>query len=246
MMTDKEMIHLLQAHLERYPMMQISDVVKLLYQSEFGPGHLISDPLVCLNRLKDEYAYVEPDDSIPLIEDIGDGFARIPRADTDLIKSILLKKKGNNMKALVAYFSAESGRTAKVAKDFVDMSGADLFEIVPEKVYSKADLNWMNPMARCNREHALKKDVPVLGNVEDFSQYDVVFVGFPIWYGCAPNVVNTFCSAYDWAGKKVYAFATSGGSGIGKTAEKLLPYVKGAEIIQARLVSSASEMKDWL
>ena len=149
------------------------------------------------------------------------------------------------MKALVTYFSAESGRTAQVAKDFARAAGADVFEIVPEKIYTKADLNWMNPLARCNREHAMKKDVPVVGTVDSFAEYDIVFIGFPIWYGCAPNVVNTFCKAYDWSGKKIYAFATSGGSGIGKTAEKLQPYVKGGEVVDARLVSSASGLNDW-
>ncbi|MBO4887147.1 MAG: NAD(P)H-dependent oxidoreductase [Firmicutes bacterium] len=147
------------------------------------------------------------------------------------------------MKALVVYFSAESGRTARVAKELAERIGADLHEIVPEKIYSKADLNWMNPMARCNREHMLKKDVPVVGEVKNFAQYDTVYVGFPIWYGCAPNVVNTFCKAYDWAGKTVHAFATSGGSGIGKSAEKLTPYVSGASLVDAILVRDASEIK---
>ena len=148
------------------------------------------------------------------------------------------------MKALVAYFSAESGRTAKVAKDFAGAAGADLFEIVPVKPYTKADLNYMNPLARCNREHIGKKDVPVAGSIEAFDAYDTIFLGFPIWYGCAPDVVHTFCKAYDWSGKKLYVFATSGGSGIGKTAEKLSPFVKGAEIAEARLVGSADELRD--
>ena len=142
---------------------------------------------------------------------------------------------------LVAYFSA-SGTTAKVAKRLADSIDADLFEIKPKEPYTDSDLRWTNPMARCNREKIGKKDVPVEGKIEDFSKYDVVYIGFPIWYGCAPNVVNTFCSAYDWRGKKVYIFATSGGSGIGKSAEKLMPYVKGAEILDARLVRTAEEL----
>ena len=146
------------------------------------------------------------------------------------------------MKTLVVYFSAESGRTAGVAKAFAENIGADVFEIVPEKIYSKADLNWMNPLARCNREHIAKVEVPVAGKVENFEEYDVVYVGFPIWYGCAPNVVNTFCKGYDWSGKTVYVFATSGGSGIGKTAEKLEPYVTGAEEVRACLVKDAMDV----
>jgi hypothetical protein len=79
--------------------------------------------------------------------------------------------------------------------------------------------------------------------VADFTSYDTVYIGFPIWYGCAPNVVNTFCKGYDWSGKKVVVFATSGGSGIGKTAEKLQPYVNGAEIVSAKLVKNATEIE---
>ena len=152
------------------------------------------------------------------------------------------------MKALVAYFSAESGRTASVAKTLATAIGADLFEIRPEKPYTSSDLNYMNPLARCNREHITKKAVPTTGKVEDFEQYDTVLIGFPIWYGCAPNVVNSFCKAYDFTGKKVAAFATSGGSGIGKTAEKLKPYVNGADVIDAKLFSGsdAESLKSWV
>ena len=143
---------------------------------------------------------------------------------------------------LVVYFSAEAGTTAKVAKDLSKRLGADLFEIRPEKPYSKADLSYMNPLARCNREKFGKKDVPIAGKIENLSQYDTVYIGFPIWYGAAPNVVNTFCKGYDWGGITIHAFATSGGSGIGKTAEKLAPYVKGAASVDAKLVHSAGEL----
>ena len=146
------------------------------------------------------------------------------------------------MCTLVAYFSAEAGTTAKVAKDLAKKIGADLFEIKPEIPYSKADLRYMNPLARCNREKFGNKDVSVAGRIENLSQYDTVYIGFPIWYGAAPNVVNTFCKGYDWKGITIHAFATSGGSGIGKTAEKLDPYVKGAVSVDAKLVHSAGEL----
>ena len=148
-------------------------------------------------------------------------------------------------KTLITYFSA-GGTTAKVARDLAASIGADLFEIKPQTPYSAADIKWTNPLARCNREKLGKKDVPVAGQVESFGQYDTVLVGFPIWYGCQPNVVNTFCKGYDWSGKKVYAFATSGGSGIGKTAEKLKPYLNGAVSVEARRVQSADEVESWL
>ena len=144
-------------------------------------------------------------------------------------------------KTLILYFSAE-GSTAKVARDLSDAIGAPVFEIRPEEPYTSSDLNWKNPFARCNREKIGKKDVPSVGKAEDFAAYDTIVLGFPIWYGAAPNIVNTFCKGYDWTGKKVFAFATSGGSGIGKTAEKLVPYVPGAEEVRACLVKNAMEV----
>ncbi|MBP5489915.1 MAG: flavodoxin [Lachnospiraceae bacterium] len=144
---------------------------------------------------------------------------------------------------LVIYFSAE-GTTAKVAKDLAEAIGVETFEIVPEVPYSKGDLRWINPVARCNKEKFGKKDVPSVGKIENFAEYDEVYLGFPIWYAGAPNVVNTFCKAYDWTGKKIRIFATSGGSGIGKTAEKLMPYVPGAEIVDAKIVKSAKDLTE--
>ena len=149
------------------------------------------------------------------------------------------------MKILVTYFSAE-GTTRKVAEELAPMIGADLFEIEPEKIYTQADINWRTPVSRCNLEKFGKKDVPVKGKIEGFDQYDTVLIGFPIWYGAAPNVVNTFCKGYDWTGKTVYAFATSGGGGIGKTAEKLEEYVSGAKKVDALLIKTAEDVKNWL
>ena len=146
------------------------------------------------------------------------------------------------MKALTAYFSAE-GTTEKLAKALSGALQTDLFEIRPEKPYSAADLQWKNPLARCNREKFGKKDVPVQGTVDNWEQYDVIFLGFPIWYYGAPNVINTFCKDYDWKGKKVVLFATSGGSNIGKTAAKLQPYLKGdPRIISAAVYQSAGQL----
>ena len=101
-------------------------------------------------------------------------------------------------------------------------------------------------MARCNRKKFGNKDVPVSGRLENLLDYDTVLIGFPIWYGCAPNVVNTLCKDYDWSGIKVDAFATSGGSGIGKTAEKLAPYLKGTASVEAKLVRNTEEVENWI
>ncbi len=145
------------------------------------------------------------------------------------------------MATLVTYFSAE-GTTAKVAKEFAEKIGADIFEIEPREPYTKADIRYMNPLARCNREQMGGKDVPVSGKIENFDNYDEIYIGFPIWYGQAPRVIHTFAQGYDWTGKTVHVFATSGGSGIGKTAEKLSPSLKGAASVDAKLIHSASEI----
>lgn len=145
------------------------------------------------------------------------------------------------MKTLVTFFSAE-GTTAKVAREFAADIGADIFEVVPVEPYTKSDINYINPVSRCNREQVGRKDVPVKGTIENFEEYENVYIGFPIWYGQAPRVIHTFAQGYDWTGKTVHAFATSGGSGIGKTAEKLSPSLKGAVSVDAQLVRSASEI----
>ena len=149
-------------------------------------------------------------------------------------------------KAIVIYFSAEQGKTRRIAETLAGKLSADLFEITPETPYSEADLKWTNPLARCNREKIGRKDVPVRGTVSDWKDYDTVYLGFPIWYYGAPNVVNSFCKAYDWSQKRVYIFATSGSSGIGKTAEKLSPCLKGGKIMDAKRVTSAGELAGWI
>ena len=149
-------------------------------------------------------------------------------------------------KAIVIYFSAEQGKTRRIAETLAGKLSADLFEITPEIPYSEADLKWTNPLARCNREKLGRKDVPVRGTVSDWEDYDTVYLGFPIWYYGAPNVVNSFCKAYDWSRKRVYVFATSGSSGIGKTAEKLSPCLKGGKIMDAKRVTSAGELAGWI
>lgn len=149
------------------------------------------------------------------------------------------------MKTLLIYFSAESGKTARAAGEAAGELGAELFRITPEKPYTAADLNWRNPLARCNREFFGKKEVPTLGKIEHFEDYDAVLIGFPIWYGCAPLAVSSFCKGLDWTGKKIAAFATSGGSAIGKTAEKLRPFLPGGELLGAKLVFSGADVVAW-
>lgn len=150
-------------------------------------------------------------------------------------------ENGGEMATLVAYFSA-GGTTARVAKEYAEKIGADVFEIVPEQPYTKADITFVNPLARCNREQIGGKEVPVAAKIENFSEYDTIYLGFPIWYGQAPRIIHTFGKGYDWSGKTVHLFATSGGSGIGKTAEKLSPSLKGAVSVDAKRVTGAAEI----
>ena len=95
------------------------------------------------------------------------------------------------MKSIVIYFSTETGKTRKVAEEFSKSAGADLFEIVPEIPYSAADIKWTNPLARCNKEKIGKKDVPVKGKIENWDEYDTVYLGFPIWYAGTPGTQGT-------------------------------------------------------
>ena len=131
-------------------------------------------------------------------------------------------------KILVTYFSA-SGVTAKVAEKLAKAAKADLFEIKPEVPYSSADLDWTNKKSRSSVEMADKTSrVAMSGKVENMAQYDTVFVGFPIWWGVAPHIVNSFLEAYDFSGKTIHLFATSGGSGMGRSMEELKASAPGA------------------
>ena len=120
-------------------------------------------------------------------------------------------------KCLVVYFSA-SGETARLAKTISGVTGGDLFEIQPEQRYTAADLNWNNSKSRSTLEMNDDQSRPAIAShVEDMTQYDTVFVGFPIWWYQAPRIIETFLESYDFSGKTVVPFATSGGSGMGKT-----------------------------
>ncbi|MCR5609052.1 MAG: flavodoxin [Lachnospiraceae bacterium] len=145
------------------------------------------------------------------------------------------------MRKLVTYFSAE-GNTKKIGDELAQLLEADSFEIIPQELYTASDIKWVNPLARCNKEQLGKKDVPIAGKVENWDEYDTIYIGFPIWYGMAPRIIYTFCEQYNWNGKKIHLFATSISSKIGKTAEKLKPVVEGAEIVYAQVVKSANEV----
>lgn len=131
-------------------------------------------------------------------------------------------------KVLVVYFSA-SGVTKKAAEELAKVEKAELFEITPEVPYSAADLDWKDQKSRSTLEMKDPGCRPAItGEVENMAQYDVVFVGFPIWWGREPSVVDTFLDAYDFSGKKIVPFCTSGGSDIGETAKRIQEIVGSA------------------
>ena len=152
-------------------------------------------------------------------------------------------------KILVAYFSA-TGRTAKAAELLADALGADIHEIQPKVPYTKADLNWLNKKSRSSVEMNNKTFRPEIAesNVQ-IAEYDVIFLGFPIWWYVAPTIINTFLESSDFSGKKIILFATSGGSKFGKTAEELKVSVSAdTEIIEGKLLNgrqSIASVKTW-
>lgn len=153
------------------------------------------------------------------------------------------------MNALVAYFSA-SGTTAKAAKVLAKAADADLYEIKPAIPYTRADLNWMDKGSRSSVEMSDKHSRPALADTDaPIAGHDVIFLGFPIWWYVAPTIVNTFLESYDFTGKTIILFATSGGSGLGKSAVSLRASVPGARIVDGRLLNrrlNADELKTWV
>ena len=151
-------------------------------------------------------------------------------------------------KKLVAYFSA-SGVTAALAKNLAAAIDADLFEIEPVIRYAKADLDWTNKKSRSSVEMNDKSSRPAVAKkLGNMSEYDEVFVGFPIWWYIAPTIVNTFLEGYDLAGKTIIPFATSGGSGMGGTNKALAPSCTGARLLEGKvfkLSASADALRTW-
>lgn len=153
-------------------------------------------------------------------------------------------------KKLVAYFSA-SGVTEKVAKDLAEAAGADLYEIKPAEPYSKEDLNWNNRESRSSLEMNSKVSRPPLADKDaGIEKYDVIFLGFPIWWYTAPRIINTFLESYDFSGRQIILFATSGGSGFGKTKDDLKASIsKQVTLMEGELLNgkqTKESLKSWV
>lgn len=143
------------------------------------------------------------------------------------------------MNALVAYFSA-GGTTARAAKALAKAAGADLYEIRPAVPYTRADLNWMDRNSRSSVEMNDRHFRPALADPKipiAMDKYDVIFLGFPIWWSAAPTIINTFLESGNFTGKTIILFATSGGSGLGQSAANLRPSAPGADIVNGKVLN---------
>ena len=148
-------------------------------------------------------------------------------------------------KKLVAYFSA-SGVTAEKARALAEAAGADVYEIKPETPYSAADIKWTNPLARCNKEW-IKKAKPALADTDaDIADYDTVYLAFPIWYFTAPLIIRSFLSAYDFSGKKIVLFATSGGSDLKKAVPHIQEEVPDAEVVEGGMLNGVTSFDEYI
>lgn len=151
-------------------------------------------------------------------------------------------------RTLVAYFSA-TGTTAKVAERLAEAIGADIFAIEPEVPYTNADLNWQDKHSRSSMEMKDKGFRPAVAQKRDnIGDYDTIYVGFPIWWYVAPTIVNTFLESYDLSGKTIIPFATSGGSGMGKTNEELKPSCPNSTLLEGRVfkvTATRAELAAW-
>ena len=152
-------------------------------------------------------------------------------------------------KKLVAVFSA-SGVTKRVGEEIARIAGADFYEIVPKDIYTSADLDWMNKKSRSSVEMNDPSARPeIAGSALDMEPYDTVIVGFPIWWGVAPRIIDTFLESYDFSGKKIIPFCTSGGSGVGRSDTALHKDVSGdVQWTKGRQINrpNDAEIRSWL
>ena len=153
------------------------------------------------------------------------------------------------MKTLIAYFSA-SGTTKRAAEKLAAAAGGDLYEIRPAVPYTRADLNWQDKRSRSSVEMNDPDSRPALADTDaPIAGYDRIFLGFPVWWYTAPRIIRSFLESYDFSGKTIILFATSGGSGLGKTAKELASSCPGARIIEGKLLNgslSEAELQAWV
>lgn len=175
-----------------------------------------------------------------------------PSSDVQEEQTVEPSAEGSEEKALVVYFSA-TGNTKSVAETLAGLQGADLYEIVPEQPYTDEDLNYNDRSTRATVEQNDPDARPVIqGSITDFEQYDVVYVGYPIWWGDMPRILYTFFDTYDFSGKTIAPFCTSGGSGLSGTQGTIAGLEEGAVVLDGLHVSKStadsaeSSVSEWL
>lgn len=170
-------------------------------------------------------------------------------ATTTFAQSVkTMDKKESNQKILVAYFSA-TGTTARAARTVANISGGELYTITPEKPYTDADLNWNDKKSRSSVEMNNPKARPTLGGKKlDISNYDVIFIGYPIWWNLAPRIINTFIESQEWKGKIIIPFATSGSSSITNSVAQLKQSYPNFDWKEGKLLNRADEniIRTWI
>lgn len=193
------------------------------------------------NRAEDDAESSQSEsDNVSDTENAGLSETQQPEAET-------LQTQGN--KVLVAYFSA-TGTTKGVAEHIANGLNADIYEIIPEEPYTDADLNYNDNNSRSTIEMNDPSLRPAIsGSVENMEQYDIVFIGYPIWWGEAPRIVSTFVESYDFSGKTVVPFCTSGGSGVGSSATNLEQLTSGATWMEGRRLNGSDSQEtvmEWV
>lgn len=152
-------------------------------------------------------------------------------------------------KILTAYFSP-TGTTRRMAEKLAEAAGSDLYEIRPAVPYTAADLNWMDKKSRSSVEMNDKAFRPEIAERDaHIEEYDTIYLGFPIWWYVAPTIINTFLESYDFTGKTIILFATSGGSGFGNTVKELKGSCPGADLKEGKLLNgnpSVEQLKKWI
>jgi len=152
------------------------------------------------------------------------------------------------MKALVAYFSA-SGITREVAQSIASVVEAELYEILPQEPYTREDLDWRDENSRSTLECKDKTSRPKIANFKDITPFDVIFVGFPIWWYSAPPIIYTFLESQNFNGKIIIPFCTSGGSDLGNAPRNMQKSALGANFKQGRLLSfgqNKASIRKWI
>ena len=165
-----------------------------------------------------------------------------------LVCAVFTNARADDNKILVAYFSV-TGNTKAVASTLATAINADLFEIVPEQPYTSEDLNWQNNQSRTSIEMGDRSSRPAIASkIEDISQYNIVFVGSPIWWGREPSIMDTFIESYDFTGKTIIPFVTSGSSDIGDYGANLQALAPNAKVLPGKRFSNdvtSEELKIW-